>query len=587
MLVFENNPIDRLFDSTGEDVGKLVLKTVDVNAPPPPFPGEEKRERTAPYIYRTAYQYIPSKAYASVQTSTITVLRRGNDEKSAKEIVEKFGLIELSEKYHFILILPNSENDGWNYKQDPSKSDDVHFLDKVQFALSQGRDVNAHSSLSYYIGIDDGAAMAMTAAAVNPQSVTSVLAMNVPRDFSVPQNAKNAQLTAWLVGNNEAVESYIRKVDDLSDKENIIDGIRYYENRNNPAVRLMFGDFDGKDLVEKAWKYLFSNVRRWGNNTATYGTYEERIDFIARGFEAHVSEQNSALDENFPRTWYEYVPERVKNEKKPLLIGLHGGGCEPIYYAEQNRWQDVADKEGFALVLPEAAEHKHWNFGIDYEMRDDEKFILNLITYMDDKYGIDRERVYIAGFSNGAQMTNTMAALHPEVFAAAAPSNAFFEHYFPHPRLMPYYHREKFALNRLVEEKKSNFDYEMPLIQTAGLMDRLGGAWPTRNENGNVALTYNFWKKYNDLEIKPIPSDSESNIGVAGDEVIKLGKDERFELNLFRRNGDSRSLYAVMTVNDMPHSVDLRAPFIQWKFMSGYSRKQDGTLCGESGFDKK
>ena len=43
-----------------------------------------------------------------------------------------------------------------------------------------------------------------------------------------------------------------------------------------------------------------------------------------------------------------------------------------------------------------------------------------MVNYTIDKYGADRARVYVMGFSSGGMMTNVLAGSYPEVFEAGA-----------------------------------------------------------------------------------------------------------------------------------------------------------------------
>ena len=46
--------------------------------------------------------------------------------------------------------------------------------------------------------------------------------------------------------------------------------------------------------------------------------------------------------------------------------------------------------------------------------------IVSQVNYTIEKYGADRSRVYVMGFSSGGMMTNVMAGSYPDVFEAGA-----------------------------------------------------------------------------------------------------------------------------------------------------------------------
>lgn len=62
-----------------------------------------------------------------------------------------------------------------------------------------------------------------------------------------------------------------------------------------------------------------------------------------------------------------------------------------------------------------------------------------MVNYTIDRYGADRERVYVMGFSSGGMMTNVLAGSYPEVFEAGAAYSGtahacFFGMSFPEQR---------------------------------------------------------------------------------------------------------------------------------------------------------
>ena len=96
----------------------------------------------------------------------------------------------------------------------------------------------------------------------------------------------------------------------------------------NPNVRLLVTERKtDADTIKIAWERLFSESRRWQNDT--YGTYQYRTNFSDRGFAGHVND-NSLGDNNECRhTWYEYIPPALRgtDEKVPLLFYFHGGAA--------------------------------------------------------------------------------------------------------------------------------------------------------------------------------------------------------------------------------------------------------------------
>jgi polyhydroxybutyrate depolymerase len=110
---------------------------------------------------------------------------------------------------------------------------------------------------------------------------------------------------------------------------------------------------------------------------------------------------------------------------------LHGAGGSADFAAVETGWSDHATTHGFAVVYPEALAVKpekkskfltnpqEWNDGSGRGRHDDVGF---LTAVLDDLAGqIDRNRIYVTGFSNGAGMTFRFASERADQIAAIAP----------------------------------------------------------------------------------------------------------------------------------------------------------------------
>lgn len=114
----------------------------------------------------------------------------------------------------------------------------------------------------------------------------------------------------------------------------------------------------------------------------------------------------------------------------PLLVLLHAGGADPATILMQTRWDDKAKAEGFALLVPEAADFAghgaHWNSGkfdsmvSDADLRDDVAYLDALTAKV--RPEVCADRVFTAGFSSGGQMTHRWACEgeQPQALVSAA-----------------------------------------------------------------------------------------------------------------------------------------------------------------------
>lgn len=104
----------------------------------------------------------------------------------------------------------------------------------------------------------------------------------------------------------------------------------------------------------------------------------------------------------------------------PLVLSLHGAGRSALHQESVSEMTAKADEAGFIVVYPEAMDLV-WQFGPSATGDSDKAFLLGIVDLLIEKEMVDPQRVFITGFSRGAIMSNLMACLYPEVFAAAAP----------------------------------------------------------------------------------------------------------------------------------------------------------------------
>jgi poly(3-hydroxybutyrate) depolymerase len=149
------------------------------------------------------------------------------------------------------------------------------------------------------------------------------------------------------------------------------------------------------------------------------------------------------------RDYIVHVPESASgNQPVPVLFFLHGTNQTGNgFFTNPDQWTAKADAEGFIVVYPTALLHCHtdpvmgvrtvtkWANGdlgetdIDLgglplctgqALADDMSFFDEMVSTIKNDYNVDENRIYLAGFSNGAQMALRLIAERSDVFAAAA-----------------------------------------------------------------------------------------------------------------------------------------------------------------------
>ena len=125
------------------------------------------------------------------------------------------------------------------------------------------------------------------------------------------------------------------------------------------------------------------------------------------------------------RMWT-YVPETCR-PGAPLVIVLHGCTQTADGYHHGAGWSTLADRHGFALLLPEQQRANNPNNCFNWFLPGDTKrgggeaqSIRQMIEHVLVEHGLDRSRVFVTGLSAGGAMAAAMLATYPEVFAGGA-----------------------------------------------------------------------------------------------------------------------------------------------------------------------
>jgi polyhydroxybutyrate depolymerase len=121
------------------------------------------------------------------------------------------------------------------------------------------------------------------------------------------------------------------------------------------------------------------------------------------------------------------INEIQTKELKPLIIALHGGGSswdKFAYKTTQSTLLNAAHENQAVIIFPQGIKN-HWNDGrkhLDNGV-DDVSFISQLIDYSLENYTVDKNKIYIVGFSNGGFMSMRLAIeLSDKITGAAAVS---------------------------------------------------------------------------------------------------------------------------------------------------------------------
>ena len=149
------------------------------------------------------------------------------------------------------------------------------------------------------------------------------------------------------------------------------------------------------------------------------------IASVAAAQSGEAAEHTVTVD-GISRKYLVFAPKGF-DKPLPVVLAFHGGGSKARQMERYTRFNDLAAKEGFLVVYPEAVDG-NWNDGrgiegvrAQQENIDDVKFVRTILDCMSKEHKIDRSRVFCTGISNGAFMSHRLATEASDVITAIAP----------------------------------------------------------------------------------------------------------------------------------------------------------------------
>jgi poly(hydroxyalkanoate) depolymerase family esterase len=123
---------------------------------------------------------------------------------------------------------------------------------------------------------------------------------------------------------------------------------------------------------------------------------------------------------------FSFVPDHLQ-PAPALVVVLHGCGQTAAGYDLGAGWSTLAERYGFALLMPEQQPSNNASTCFNWFIPEDTArdsgeacSIRQMIARMVDDHGINANRIFVTGLSAGGAMTSVMLATYPEVFAAGA-----------------------------------------------------------------------------------------------------------------------------------------------------------------------
>ena len=118
-----------------------------------------------------------------------------------------------------------------------------------------------------------------------------------------------------------------------------------------------------------------------------------------------------------------FVPPTPAGTRAPLLVLLHASGESPFLMASESHAGELAAREGVIVALPPAL-GRRWDgmvsAGDPITPSADATYILGLVDRLAAELPVDRGRVFVAGFSIGAVMSERIACQFADRVTAVA-----------------------------------------------------------------------------------------------------------------------------------------------------------------------
>jgi poly(hydroxyalkanoate) depolymerase family esterase len=122
-----------------------------------------------------------------------------------------------------------------------------------------------------------------------------------------------------------------------------------------------------------------------------------------------------------------YVPDTLP-ASPAVVVAMHGCGGNGPGFSQSSEFNGLADQHGFLVIYPTATKQTAMGNCFDVWSEEskthgggsDPASIVSMVTYAEQEYGGDPERVYATGSSSGGMETQALLAVYPDVFAAGA-----------------------------------------------------------------------------------------------------------------------------------------------------------------------
>ncbi|MEK6642751.1 MAG: dienelactone hydrolase family protein [Planctomycetota bacterium] len=173
------------------------------------------------------------------------------------------------------------------------------------------------------------------------------------------------------------------------------------------------GDFPNDIIAQMEGDSDLDNIRK----DPRYAKMED----MAKGGKAKGGNRRTGGDtQKAEFKWKVTLPSKHDaDEKTPLLVVLHGAGGN--MKETSATWKKVADKANAILLTPQGTIEQGVGFNWGQDTDTVEENVLMAIDKVAGEHKIDKSKIVLAGFSQGAMMTWGLALRNPDTFCGIIP----------------------------------------------------------------------------------------------------------------------------------------------------------------------
>ena len=299
------------------------------------------------------------------------------------------------------------------------------------------------------------------------------------------------------------INSWLWNVDDDADYEsNYYSFTHTYENSGTYDISLIVTGPGGQSTYTQ-------------NDAITITEPETNV-------ETGLSSQSMMYD-NENREYLIYIPQNYNNNNSPMpiLFAFHGFGGYNQYFINTADFRSLADQFNFIVVYPQGlicGDGTTWNTnppgGDNKCSQDDIGFFSALLSEISGNYNIDSSKVFLTGYSNGADFSYSMACYQSSLVTAIAPVSGLMPMVDASSECQPSHATSVMIFNGTI-------DYSRPYNGIDGYM--MG-----------VDQTVAYWSQYNNTDSSP-----QTNIVGDIENYTYLNGDNNTSVDLFKIvNGD-------------------------------------------------